>query len=87
VRARSIAAMSQECHENPTKVSNIDSECFFVLPNCHIGGADFLICAKGYPAIPLKEFVVCRTAYGESTRKDFDSGQSQVSTERALPSK
>jgi hypothetical protein len=82
--ARRGSSLSQECHENPTNVSNIDSECFSVLPNCHIGGADFLLCARGYPAIPLREFIVCRMVYGESTKKDFDSGSSSASTERAL---
>jgi hypothetical protein len=26
----------------------------------------------GYPSFPLKEIAVCRTVYGESTKKDLD---------------
>jgi hypothetical protein len=41
--------------------------------------------AEGYPAFPLKEISVCRTAYIESKTKDFDSGVFARRRNVALP--
>jgi hypothetical protein len=39
-----------------------------------VGGGESSVRVKGYPAIPLKEFAVCRMVYRESNRKDLESG-------------